>query len=412
MKKSLFGYGLTTKAIAKSGGWDIYDDKFVEISQDDFGNFLRPIAEFDAFKSELEIPSPGFVPNHILVKNARNLISEYDYFCHKTKALQVWISGTNGKTTTTKMTEFLLEKFGAVMGGNVGTPLAELDLSAKIWVLETSSFTLHYTNIAKPAIYALLPITPDHLSWHGDMQSYENEKLKPLANMREGGVAIVPKIYENREIVHNSMAKILFYENEQDLANLAGIEISAVKFRVPFLMDALMALLIEKIIFDCANMELLNNFVIEGNKLEEFSDRFGRVWVNDTKATNIDAAIWAVRRYAGRKIHLILGGDDKGVDLHPLFVEISKFSPLIYAIGVNTDKIVNLCKEYNLNCVRCEILEVAVREISKNFKNNSENLAENFNGEIAILSPACASLDQFKSYAQRGDKFKEFVGKI
>ncbi len=398
MSKSLFGYGLTTKAIATSGGWEIFDDKFKECKKDEFGNSLLPINKFDAQKSELEIPSPSFPRKHPLTIAAKNLISEYDYFSPKTNAFKIWISGTNGKTTTTKMTQFLLKKYGSDMGGNVGIPLANLDLNAKIWVLETSSFTLHYTNYAVPGIYALLPITPDHLSWHGSMVEYEKTKLKPLAKMHEGDVAILPEKYASTK----SAAKILTYKNEEDLAKLTGISIKNVNFKVPFLMDALMALLIEKIMFDKADVDILNNFVIEGNKLEEFYDARGRIWVNDTKATNIDAAIWAVRRYKEKKIHLISGGDDKGVDLHPLFEEIVKFNPEIYAIGSNTDKIVTLCEEFNLKCTRCEILTKAVDEISKNLLKD----------EVALLSPACASLDQFSSYAERGKIFKEAVNKI
>jgi UDP-N-acetylmuramoyl-L-alanine--D-glutamate ligase len=225
--------------------------------------------------------------------------------------------------------------------------------------------------------------------------------------------------------------------------------------------------------------------VIEGNKLEEFTDARGRLWVNDTKATNIDACAQALKRYAGRKIHLILGGDDKGVDLHPLFAEFKKYDLRIYAIGSNTDKIVFLCDEYSLPCVRCEILQTAVSEISKRYRDadfkksgaselevqnsstdsrcdgdskakesakigentpqegggssaasdnasspkrrandsetrnsqNSKNF-ENFKNsihsasEIALLSPACASLDQFKSYAERGELFKKQVAQL
>ena len=399
MKKSLFGYGLTTKALALSGGWDIYDDNFKENSKDEFGNSLLKVSEFDENKSELEIPSPGFPRTHELVKKAKNLISEYDYF-NDFNGVKIWISGTNGKTTTTQMTQFLLEEYGSAMGGNVGVPLAKLDKSAKIWVLETSSFTIHYTKFARRDIYILLPITPDHLSWHGDFSEYEKAKLKPLSFMSEGSVAIVPKAYANTP----SLAKVIGYEDEKDLAEIFGINLDKIKFRVPFLMDAVMALCVEKILFDRANISLLNEFVIEGNKLEEFSDKFGRVWVNDTKATNIDATIQALRRYKDKKIHIILGGDDKGVDLTPVFEELANLQVIIYAIGSNTDKIVNLCQKFNLKFEKCEFLNVAVEQIHKNFANS--------NDEIALLSPACASLDQFKSYAERGDKFKEFIVNI
>lgn len=395
MKKSLFGYALTTKALAKTGGWDIYDDKFKEISQDEYRNLLLPTDKFDASKSELEIPSPGFPPTHNLVKNARNLISEYDYF-KDIMPVSVWVSGTNGKTTTTKMTQFLLEKYGSDMGGNVGNPLATLNKNAKIWILETSSFTLHYTKLASPNVYVLLPITPDHISWHGSMQEYEKAKLKPVLSMKEGSVAILPKKYKGIE----SLAQILYYEDEKDLEKICGVESKNLTFKTPFLMDALMALCIEKILFDKADFEFLNNFIIEPNKLEEIQDKFGRLWVNDTKATNIDAALQAFKRYKEFKIHAIIGGDDKGVDLSEIFEILSKQNAVIYAIGSNTNKIINLSAKFNLKAFKCEFLDIAVKEISKTMKKENE---------VGLLSPACASLDQFSSYAQRGDEFKKFI---
>lgn len=402
--KSLFGYANTTKAIAKSGGWAIYDDKFESISSDEWGNTLLPSSLFDPAKSQLEIPSPGFAPSHELILKARNLISEYDYFFDMGMPKSVWISGTNGKTTTTKMCEHLLRSFGACMGGNVGIALADLPRNARFWILETSSFTIHYTKRARPDIYALLPITPDHLSWHGDMKGYENAKLKPLSMMSEQCIAIIPACFKKHESVGNSKAKIYFYENEQDLALSFGLECDKIAFRVPFLMDAVFALAISKILLGYADYELLNSFVIENNKLEELRDSRGRLWVNDTKATNIDASIQAIRRYENEEIFIILGGDDKGVDLSPVFDALSalKQEPKIYAIGSNTEKIVELARNSRISCEPCYELKVAVKAIDTDFASSG----------VALLSPACASLDQFKSYAQRGDIFKEEIANL
>lgn len=400
MKKSLFGYGGTTKAIAKSGGWDIFDDRFSEKSEDEFGNILLNPSEFKPEFSELEIPSPGFPCEHKIVKSARNLISEYDYFLNPLKPhpKTLWISGTNGKTTTTKMSEFLLKNLGVQMGGNVGIPLANLNSHSRMWILETSSFTLHYTKFASPEIYVLLPITPDHLSWHGNMQNYEAAKLKPLSMMKEGSVAILPSVYANLK----SLAKIIGYENEEDLAEKFGLDIGKIVFKTPFLLDALLALAVQQIISGKVSYDTLNSFVIENNKLEEFHDKFGRIWVNDTKATNIDAAIQAIRRYKNKPLHLILGGDDKGVDLRPVFTELSGITAQIYAMGSSATRIMDLASEFKINAIKCDILEVAVTQIAKDLQKD----------EIALLSPACASLDQFKSYAERGDKFKEFVANL
>lgn len=402
MKISLFGYGKTTQAIAKNlvnkfGPFDIYDDHFQEENKDEWGNRLLNPKKFDEKLSELEIPSPGFPPNHTLIKKAKNLQSEYDFF-YDAMPKSIWISGTNGKTTTTQMATHLLSHVGAVMGANVGFPLAELDLNAKIWILETSSFTLHYTHTAKPEIYALLPISADHLSWHGNFENYAKDKLSVLERMNECDIAILPEIYAKTP----TKAYIISYKDEFDLAQKMNINIEKISFKSPFLLDAVMALSIEKILLDTLSYELLNHFVMEKNKLEELQDNQGRLWVNDTKATNENAVMAALKRYKDKKIYLIIGGDDKGVDLSALFDFMKDFDIELYAIGVSTQKMLDYALKANLKAHKCEFLENAVQEISKVLKNN----------EVALLSPACASLDQFSSYAQRGEKFKEYVSKI
>lgn len=441
MRGSLFGYGKTTQAIArilgaKFGGFDIYDDNFTQRKSDEFGNTLLNPCEFKADESEFEIPSPSFPREHELVKAAKNLISEYDFF-YDAMPKSVWISGTNGKTTTTQMTQHLLKEHGSQMGANVGVPLAELDANARIWVLETSSFTLHYTHSAKPEIYALLPITADHISWHGSFENYEHDKLSVLERLNEGDIAILPKIQAQNELAKGCKGQIIAYEDEFDLADKMRINTDKISFQTPFLMDAVLALSIEKILLDKTSYDKLNTFIIEPNKLEELLDTRGRLWVNDTKATNIDAALAALKRYQSKKIHLIIGGDDKGVSLRPLFETMKALKIELYAIGTSAGKILALADEFGIKAHKCELLQNAVALIDKNFSapNLSENSSVNFSknskknsansnhakansalnstnlnhNEVALLSPACASLDQFSSYAKRGEVFKKCV---
>ena len=149
MQKSLFGYGKTTKALAqKFGGFHIYDDTFKEPKEDEFNNILLNPSYFNPALSELEIMSPGFPPEHKLIKEARNLTSEYDYF-YDVSPKTVWISGTNGKTTTTQMSQHLLAKIGSQMGANVGIPLAELDPYAGFGYLKPQ--VLPCTTLKKPS---------------------------------------------------------------------------------------------------------------------------------------------------------------------------------------------------------------------------------------------------------------------
>lgn len=441
MRGSLFGYGKTTQAIArvlgaKFGGFDIYDDSFMQRKSDEFGNTLLNPCEFKADESAFEIPSPSFPREHELVKAAKNLISEYDFF-YDAMPKSVWISGTNGKTTTTQMTQHLLKEHGSQMGANVGVPLAELDTNARIWVLETSSFTLHYTRSAKPEIYALLPITADHISWHGSFENYERDKLSVLERLKEGDIAILPKIQAQHKLAKGCKGQIIAYEDEFDLADKMGINTDKISFQTPFLMDAVLALSIEKILLDKTSYDKLNTFIIEPNKLEELLDAQGRLWVNDTKATNIDAALAALKRYQNKKIHLIIGGDDKGVSLRPLFETMKALKIELYAIGTSAEKILALADEFGIKAHKCELLQNAVALIDKNFsapnlsENSSVNLSKNSkknsvnlshakansalnsansnHNEVALLSPACASLDQFSSYAKRGEVFKKCV---
>ena len=391
---TIFGYGKTTKAIVeKFGNCKVYDDKFSAVTFDKKGNEFLPPEMFDPNKSELEVTSPGIPPSNHLIQKAKNLISEYDLFAD-IMPYSIWITGTNGKTTTTNMLQHLLEKRGSVEGGNVGNPLAKLDEKKPIWILETSSFTLHYTNKASPNLYIILPISPDHISWHGSFEEYEKAKLKPLNSMLEGEAVLLPKKYEN----YPTDAFKIIYEDAKELAEYFEIDIEKLKFKEPFLTDALLALGVTKILFDEVDYEKINSFQIGKHRVEEFIDSHGRVWINDSKATNPDATIAALKSYKDKKINLILGGDDKGADLTPLFKELKNLEVKIFAIGKNQDKLNSLANEYNLPCQICNKLENAVEMMTKEDQNS-----------INMLSPAAASLDQFDSYAQRGELFFKFI---
>jgi UDP-N-acetylmuramoylalanine--D-glutamate ligase len=393
---TLFGYGKTTSAIAKKfGNCKIYDDNFDSVEKFN-SNELLPMAEFNPEASTLEIPSPGIVPTHPTIKSAKNLISEYDLFA-KDMPYSIWISGTNGKTTTTAMIQHLLEKYQAVSGGNIGTPLADLDPEAKIWILETSSFTLHYTNIAKPNLYILLPISEDHIEWHGSFEAYEAAKLKPLSMLVEGEIALVPSKYINVP----TSGSLIAYDDSSTLAKEFSIDMSRVNFIEPFLTDALLALAVSKILFNEVDYDLLNTFIVGSHKLESFKDSEDRTWIDDSKATNIDATIAALKSFKEEKLYLILGGDDKGANMQVLFDTLQEYDVELFLIGKNYQKLSSLAIQHNIVFVECGLLDIAVSKIAQKHTKNS----------VALLSPAAASLDQFSSYKERGEKFKEYVAK-
>jgi UDP-N-acetylmuramoylalanine--D-glutamate ligase len=399
IKPTLFGYGLTTKAIAKKlgGGCTFFDDNVKEAYKDEAGNHILPSHLFDPEASELEVTTPSLKPDHPLIKSAKNLLSEYDYFA-KEMPFSIWISGTNGKTTTTQMLTHLLEKRGALSGGNIGTPLAELDTNAPIWVLESSSFALYHTKTASPDIYLLLPITPDHLDWHDTYEQYEADKLRPLLAMKEGELALVPKGLD----LPKTHAYVVEYDSNEFIAEYFNLDSTQLRFKAAFLQDALLALAVTKVLFDEADYTLMNTFTLDAHRQEELKDAQGRLWVNDSKATNLDATVQAVKGYADKHIHLIMGGDDKGVDLTPLFESMKSLNLTLYTIGANSDRLLSLAKTYHIHAVESQTIQKAVQQIDSHHTQES----------VALLSPAAASFDQFKSYKHRGDTFMELVKEL
>ena len=423
MNLSFFGYGKTTRAIARrcGDGFDFYNDRCEKAWTDEAGNRIHPSADFDPEASDLEILTPSIRPDSPLLAAARHPVSEYDLFLspEKIEALQqehnqnsslfplpsslpdakrprtIWISGTNGKTTTTQMLTWLLKPRGALSGGNIGTPLAELDSSARLWVLETSSYTLHHTHHAAPDIYLLLPITPDHIDWHGSADAYAADKLDPLRRMGEGELALIPKGMK----VPETSAWVVEYDGDAFLESFFDLDASRLRYRAGFLQDALLALAVTRTLFDEADYERLNAFALDRHRQEEATDTLGRLWVNDSKATNLDASLQALEAYRDRKIHLIAGGDDKGVDMEPLLVRLSELDAELYAIGSNARRLTELARKHEVPVHTFTHLREAQQAVAERLRP----------GEVALLSPAASSLDQFPSYAKRGEDFLRFV---
>lgn len=377
----VLGKGNTAKAIKEN-----FKDVIL-YDEDDF-------SLYENSSEELTVVSPGIPPHNFMVKQSKNIVSDYDLLVDK-MPLSIWISGTNGKTTTTQMCQHILENKNSQYGGNIGTAVSNMDINKSIWILETSSFTFHYTKYAKPNIYLLLPISEDHLSWHGSFYEYEKAKLKPFSMMNEEDIIVAPNKYKDIK----TDACLITYENSDDLCLQFGIEKEKIKFKEPFLLDAILSLISKKILFDSIDYNKINTYVVDKHKVEEFKDKKNRLWIDDSKATNIDATMNALKPYENIYIHLILGGDDKGVNIEPLFKYLKNLKVTIYAIGSNEDKIEKYCKQYDLNIIKCKYLKTSVLKIHKNLKEK----------ELAILSPGAASLDQFNSYMHRGEEFKKFV---
>jgi UDP-N-acetylmuramoylalanine--D-glutamate ligase len=216
--------------------------------------------------------------------------------------------------------------------------------------------------------------------------------------MKEGELALVPKGLK----LPKTHAYVVEYDSNDFLCDYFDLDASQLNYKEAFLQDALLSLAVTKVLFDETNYARLNTFQRDAHRQEEFTDAQGRLWVNDSKATNLDATIQAIKGYADREIHLILGGDDKGVDLTPLFEAMQGLTLTLYTIGANNDKLLTLANTYNIDAVEAKHIETAITQIDK--KLHKEN--------VALLSPAAASFDQFNSYKHRGETFMVLVKRL
>lgn len=246
---SLFGYDKTTKSLAKFFENKIfYDDKCIKPFTDENNFKIKPSNEFNPKYSDLEIISSSVLASSSLIKRATNLKSEYDYF-NNSKPLKIWINTSNTKSINMQITQYLLQENESQISGDNFSSLADLDLKAKIWLIQTNLNTINYTNIAKPNIYILHPFKNEDI----------NLKLKPITFMKEGEIAIVPKEYADIK----TDAKLIIYQNERDIASYFNINITKLNLKTTFLMDSLLAMAVDKILFDKLNYEKVNSFFME-----------------------------------------------------------------------------------------------------------------------------------------------------
>jgi len=334
----------------------------------------------------------------------------------------VAITGTNGKTTTTAMVTDILRLSGyrVFIGGNFGTPLSEFILSgqkAEMVVLEVSSFQLETTVSFAPDVALLLNITPDHLERYLSFEDYARAKLRLFSAQRPEQVAILPEelpplkgaleeirgetyFFGKNPYSHGLLKEGAFElhlgpEQAPETYTFAGFKLLGEHNRLNFVAAALAARLAG------ATPEgvrrALQSFVGFPHRLE-FVGCFGGVYfVNDSKATNVDATLKALEGLSG-PIILILGGTHKGASYRPLAPFIEEKVRFLILIG---DSRFIMAEELaDLTYTRLvPTLEEAV----------ALAISEAISGDTVLLSPAAASFDQFENYQERGDLFREIV---
>ncbi len=377
-------------------------------------------ADFD-----LVVPSPGVAPAHY-TRGARRIWGDLELAWRALDAPVVAITGTNGKSTTVRLVEAMLRAGGlrARAAGNLGEPaLALVDEELDVAVLEVSSFQLQSVAGFRPRVAALLNCSPDHLDRHGDLSRYRATKLRIFAQQRADDVAIVngddPELVES---TNKAVARRWCFALEKPVAQGARLEADTLlldtcteKRRLPFVANALppgppvgnaLAALLCAHAFE-VEMEValgaLANFRTLPHRLELVTVRDGVRWVDDSKATNPGAACAALGSFGslraqnecGACVLWIAGGRDKGAGFAELRAALPGREIRLLAIGEAADALAAELGD-QLTVETPGTLERAVRR--------ARTLAKP--GDTVLLSPACASHDQFENFEQRGRLFR------
>ncbi|MFN2615584.1 MAG: UDP-N-acetylmuramoyl-L-alanine--D-glutamate ligase [Thermoleophilaceae bacterium] len=321
------------------------------------------------------------------------------------------VTGTNGKTTTAELLGAIHRQAGldVEVAGNVGTPLASLvGLTAPetALVCEVSSFQLEDAETFAPECAVLLNLTPDHLDRHGDLEAYRLAKLRVFRNQAEGDVAVLPQGFEAdvraRRVRFGGAGADL--EHSDGALRWGGRELmSAAELRLrgshnlENAMAAAAAALSTGVAADAVRVAL-RSFPGVPHRLEEVGTVSGVLYVNDSKATNVSAAARGIEAFEDG-VHAILGGSLKGGGFEGLRGAVASRCRACYLIGQATERL-----EADLEGAAplrpCGDLEGAVRAAAEAASP----------GEVVLLSPACASYDQYRDFEQRGDHFRALVG--
>jgi UDP-N-acetylmuramoylalanine--D-glutamate ligase len=339
------------------------------------------------------IKSPGVPAEAPLVTAARDrritVLSEIEIGWWLLGASLVGVTGTNGKTTTTAL---LGEMLGAPVAGNIGRALSELadsDPGSEWVVCEVSSFQLEDIDQFRPRVAVLLNLEPDHLDRHGSFEAYREAKLRIFENQGSDDVAIVPRGFGE---VPGRARRVEFSVDdplpaEPRIPGAHNRENAA----------AAVAAAREAGASDAEIANALREFPGVPHRLEDVAEIGGVRFVNDSKATNAAAARRAIASF-DEPLHVILGGLGKNESYDGLAADLRARGARAYLIGAAADELAAAIDDHEL----CGDLSTAVRSAAGAAKP----------GEVVLLSPACASYDQFADFEQRGNEFRRLVEEL
>jgi UDP-N-acetylmuramoylalanine--D-glutamate ligase len=380
-------YGLARSGAAAAAALEREGDEVVRVdraNEDDLG-LLHGV--------ELLVKSPGVPGERPLVVAARKrgipVWSEVELGWRLLRPRPfIGVTGTNGKTTTSELLGAIFRAAGraVAVAGNVGTPLTSVEAADDAWVVcELSSFQLEDVHNFACEVAVLLNLEPDHLDRHGTFERYRDTKLRILERARH---RVVPRGFglDGEEFsAEDSLPAEPLMPGRHNRENAAAATAAA---RAAGIADEAIA-------------EALRTFPGVPHRLELVRERDGVRWVNDSKATNTAAARRGVAAYDAL-LRLILGGRAKGEDFGPFASALPANVASIYLVGEASDELAAALDAAGRSYTRAETLARAVELAA----------AEAQHGDVVLLSPACASYDQYADFEKRGDDFRRLIANL
>ncbi len=383
-------------------------------------------------RQDLIVVSPGVPMDTPEVKQVKAfglpVIGELELASRFLEGKVVAITGSNGKTTTTTLLGKIFEDAGVstLVGGNIGLPV--IDLVAKstedtVSVLEVSSFQLETIEDFHPWISVVLNITPDHLDRHGSFENYAAAKTR-ITERQEAGDFLVLNAEDKptQMVAAKTRAQIYWFSPRRPIKQGAFVHGESIFFvakegakpepimpvaeiklkgahNVENVLAAVCAARLAEIPAEKIRASVADFKGVE-HRLERVRSLHGVDFYNDSKATNVDAAMKAVASFSGG-IHLILGGKDKNSDYGTMAEALRERVKVVYTIGSAAEKIERQLQGV-VKIVSAETMQTAVAEAAK----------AAVAGDVVLLAPACSSFDQFENYEHRGQVFRQLVNEL
>ena len=425
--------GYSTAKILKKLGYDVVLNAFDDLSTDEKAIELKqlgvevidgghPLELLD--KIDLIVKNPGIKYEIEFLQKAIekniDIITEIELANTLFNVDMIAITGTNGKTTTTQMIFDILKAANkdVFLAGNIGYPSIEVAYNHPnaLMITEVSSFQLQGTKYFKPSVAAITNLGIGHLDYHGSIENYRNAKRNIYKNQTKDDILILNIKEKEKYEINKINSKVIFYDTKENSEADVFVKNNMVVYKDVELFDIIKMSLpgmhnVENAInaafitylkgADVKTMlEVLYSFSGVKHRLQFVGEHNGIKFYNDSKATNPVATTTALSGFENN-IVLICGGKDRGIDFKELIPFFTRIKAMV-VVGESKEILYNLAISNNVTCHKA--IKVDDATILAN------QLAEC--GDIVLLSPACASWDQYKCFEDRGDEFIATFEKI